>query len=117
MEEEKKPMEYGMVGEDGLTMQERLEKYSGETDWEYLRAACMYEVLYYVDKELDMKTVSSAFFEDQAEVIKDWIKAGDLVKLEKLHLAHFDQDKSKKFNAVVVSPFVLCQELDSDTKG
>ena len=42
-------MEYGMVGDDGLTMEERLEKYSGVTDWSYLRAACMYDVLYYVD--------------------------------------------------------------------
>jgi len=27
MPEKKKPMEYGMMGDDGLTMEERLEKY------------------------------------------------------------------------------------------
>lgn len=108
---EKKPMEYEMLGEDGLTMQERLEKYSGLTDWGYLRAACMYDVLYYVDEELDLKEVGNAFMEDQADQIKEWIKRGDIVKLEKLHLDHFDEDKSKKFLASVVSPFVLCQEV------
>ncbi len=104
-------MEYGMVGEDGLTMEERLEKYSGVTDWSYLRAACMYDVLYYVDASLELKTVANAFLEDKAEEIKEWIRKGDIVKLEKLHLMHFDEEKEKKFEAVVVSPFVLCKEV------
>ncbi len=111
MSEKKKPMEYGMVGDDGLTMEERLEKYSGETDWEYLRAACMYEVLYFVDASLDLKLVANAFLTDEADKIAAWIKAGDVVKLEQLHLNHFDQDRTKKFEATVVSPFVLCKEL------
>ncbi len=103
-------MEYGMVGEDGLTMEARLEKYSGVTDWGYLRAACMYEVLYYVDQTLDLKVVAHAFLEDDSTQIQQWLKAGDLVKLEKLHLQHFDKDKTKEFEATVVSPFVLCKE-------
>lgn len=112
--EEKKPMEYGMVGEDGLTMEERLEKYSGLTDWGYLRAACMYDVLYFVDQSLVLKEVGNAFIQDDAEQIQKWIKSGDIVKLEKLHLDHFDEDKSKKFEAIVVSPFVLCKEVVED---
>lgn len=111
MSEEKKPMEYGMVGDDGLTMEERLEKYSGITDWSYLRAACMYEVLYYVDASLDLKMVANTFMEDNASLIKEWVKKGDIVKLEKLHLDHFDEEKEKKFEATVVSPFVLCKEV------
>lgn len=111
MEDKKKPMEYGMVGDDGLTMEERLDKYSGLTDWSYLRAACMYEVLYYVDQGLDLKEVANAFMEDQAAQIQAWVKAGDIVKLEKLHLMHFDEEKTKPFQAAVVSPFVLCQEV------
>jgi len=111
MSEEKKPMEYGMVGDDGLTMEERLEKYSGLTDWGYLRAACMYDVLYYVDQSLELKEVAHAFMKDESSRIQEWIKSGDLVKLEKLHLDHFDQDKSKSFEATVVSPFVLCKEV------
>ena len=104
-------MEYGMVGEDGLTMEQRLEKYSGVTDWSYLRAACMYEVLYFVDQSLDLKTVANTFLEDNTTQISAWLKAGDIVKLEELHLHHFDQDKTKPFEATVVSPFVLCQEV------
>ena len=114
MEEQKKPMEYNMVGDDGLTMEERLEKYSGITDWGYLRAACLYDVLYYVDQEISLEKVGNAFIHDHAEQIKTWIKKGDLVKLEKLHLEHFDEDKSKKFEASVVSPFVLCKEVTED---
>lgn len=111
MSDKKKPMEYGMVGDDGLTMEERLEKYSGVTDWGYLRAACMYEVLYYIDQSLALQEVANAFLEDNADQIQTWLKAGDIVKLEKLHLDHFDQDKSKEFEATVVSPFVLCKEV------
>jgi len=110
-EEPKKPMEYGMVGDDGLTMEQRLEKYSGIATWEYLRAACMYEVLFYVDATLPLKTVANAFLDDEADQIKEWMLKGDIVKLEKLHLAHFDQDREKKFDALVVSPFVLCKEV------
>ncbi len=114
MEDKKKPMEYDMVGDDGLTMEERLEKYSGITDWGYLRAACLYDVLYYVDQELDLQEVGNTFMKDDTEQIKEWLKKGDIVKLEKLHLEHFDEEKSKKFEASVVSPFVLCKEVNKD---
>ena len=111
MSEQKKPMEYGMIGEDGLTDEERLAKYSGLTDWENLRAACMYEVLYFVDESLELKDVANAFLEDKADQIKEWLKTGDVVKMEKIHLTHLDHDREKKFEATVVSPFVLCKEV------
>lgn len=103
-------MEYGMVGDDGLTMEERLTKYAGRTEWTHLRAACMYNVLYFVDSSLNLNFVAKAFLEDKASQIQSWLQAGDLVKLDKLHLDYFDQDKTKSFEATVVSPFVLCQE-------
>ncbi len=104
-------MEYNMVGDDGLTMEERLEKYSGVDDWGYLRAACMYNVLYYVDQELDLKEVANAIMKDEADQIDAWLKKGDIVRLEELHLYHFDKNKEKPFEAAVVSPFVLCKEI------
>jgi len=71
----------------------------------------MYDVLYFVDQSLVLKEVANAFLNDNAEQIQAWLKTGDVVKLEKLHLDHFDQNKSKEFEATVVSPFVLCKEV------
>lgn len=105
-----------MVGDDGLTMEQRLEKYSGVTDWEYLRAACMYDVLYYVDESLILREVAQSFLDDDTEQIQAWLQAGDLVKLGELHLKHLDKDKAKPFHATVVSPFVLCQELSEESR-
>ena len=101
-------MRYGMLGEDTETDLKKLEKYSGETDWEYLRHHYETGALLYVDPSLDLASVGQAFTADDSEAVLAWKKAGDLVVPSAPHAAFWEESQTK-FKALVVSPFVLIQ--------
>jgi hypothetical protein len=42
--------------------------------------------------------------------VEGWLKSGDLVKIGDLHAAQWE-GKAVEFEALVVSPFVLCRPL------
>ncbi len=104
-------MRYGMVGEDDSSDEEKLAKYSGEIAWDYLRPHYQAGVLYFVDPEITLQTVGAAFQADNAPAVETWLQNGDLVKIEALHAAQWespsDEAVSPRFEALVVTPFVL----------
>ncbi|MEM9079264.1 MAG: DUF2288 domain-containing protein [Verrucomicrobiota bacterium] len=101
-------MRYGMIGEDGSTDEEKLAKYVGEVDWSYLKPHYERGCLFFVDAELELTVVGKAMAEDDAEAVKGWMKSGDLVKIEGLHAMQWEEGE-ERFEALVVSPFVLCR--------
>lgn len=106
----KKPdtMNYGTVGGDALSTPEKLEKYTGEVDWQYLKPHFESGALIYVDPTLSITEVGSAVADDDSQKIQSWLKSGDLVKPSKLH-AQWWQENPETFTALVVTPFVLIQ--------
>jgi len=109
-DEQPEPMKYGMLGEDASSDEEKLAKYLGEVDWSYLKPPYERDCLYFVDGELDMVEVGEAMAADESEKVKAWLKAGDLVKIEALHAQQWEGGE-EQFEALVVSPFVLCRPL------
>ena len=103
-------MQYGMLGEDGSTTSEKLAKYSGECGWDYLKPHYENGVLHFVDPELAIEDVGAAISEDDKESVERWLKAGEIVKIEALHAAQWE-DSDQQFQALVVSPFVLCRPV------
>jgi len=105
-------MRYGMLGDDQETAEEKLAKYTGEVDWSYLKEHCENGSLFFVDPTLKLEVVGE-------EKIVAWLKSGEMVKLEALHAAQWEveeesKDEAKKkpqFEALVVSPFVLCRPI------
>jgi hypothetical protein len=79
-------------------------------DWKYLRPHFQSGVLYFVDPSLALTEVGCAFTENQKDRVEAWIKAGDIVKIEDLHAGQWAKD-STEFEALVVSPFVLCRPI------
>ena len=63
-----------------------------------------------MDPQLELVEVGLAFSENQTEKVAAWLKAGDLVKIGDLH-AEYWQKGGVKFEALVVSPFVLCRPV------
>ncbi|MDP0491243.1 MAG: DUF2288 domain-containing protein [Verrucomicrobiota bacterium JB023] len=104
------PMRYSILGEDNSTDGEKLEKYTGDVGWNYLRPHYERGALYFVDAEVDMVEVGEAMAADEAEKVKGWLKAGDLVKIEALHALQWEESDTR-FEAVVISPFVLCRPI------
>jgi hypothetical protein len=104
------PLRYVMLGGDSLSIEEKLTKYLGEVAWSYLAPHYLKGSLYFVDPSLKLEDVGAAISRDQAEVVSGWLKAGDLVKIEALHAAQWE-GSAVEFEALVVSPFVLCRPL------
>jgi hypothetical protein len=103
-------MKYAMLGEDSMSNEEKLEKFTGQVNWSYLRPHYQSGVLFYVDPSLTLQHVGAAISTDDSKRVKAWIESADLVKIESLHAAQWE-DTPTEFDALVVSPFVLCRPV------
>lgn len=104
------PLKYAMLGEDASTTEEKLEKYTGTVDWKYLRPHYLSGVLYFVDTELKLTEVGAAFSKNEKQRVDAWLKAGDIVKISEPHAEQWEKGETE-FEALVVSPFVLCRPV------
>lgn len=105
-------LSYGILGDDSQTNTEKLEKYTGVVDWQYLKPHFDSGALIYVDPTLSITEVGQALTVDDKEKIQSWLKSGDLVKPSEPH-ATWWQENPESFTALVVTPFVLMQPLAS----
>ncbi len=96
--------------EDTLSQTEKLEKYSGEVDWSYLKPHFEAGNLIYVDSSLDLKAAGLVFSMDDKVQVQKWLQCGDLVQPCELHAEHWEKEKPR-FQAMVVRPFILAQPL------
>ena len=96
--------------EDNTSDEEKLEKYSGNVDWSYLKPHYEADSMIYVDPALDLKTAGLAFVNDDQVQVKAWLKSGDLVQPGELHAKHWLASNAH-FNAMIVRPFVLAQPI------
>lgn len=107
-------LEYGMLGEDAMSQDEKVAKYTGDVDWHYLKPHYKAGAMIYVDPVLELKEVAKAFTEDNKQQVDAWLKSADLVKPSHLHADWWEYDKPR-FTAVVVTPFVLAQPLPKNS--
>ena len=103
-------MRYGVLGDDALNEQDKLEKYSGTVDWQYLKTHFEKGVILYVDASLQLTEVGKAIATDKRSQVDRWLKTGDLLKPGPPHAEHWESTQAK-FTAMVVSPFILIQPL------
>jgi len=108
MTDEGKSMNYGMAGSDARSSEEKLAKYRGQVTWDYLKPHYETGALYFLDHTIPLETAGSAISQDEKEKVVKWLKNGDLVKIEALHAQQWEAGE-QLFEALVVSPFVLCQ--------
>jgi len=103
-------MRYGMLGEDAELTEDKLAKYTGEVDWSYLKPHYEADVLFFVDPELSLEKVGLAISKDNKAAVDAWMKKGDMVKIAALHAEQWEGAEGQ-FEALVVSPFVLCRPV------
>ncbi|MCB1203674.1 MAG: DUF2288 domain-containing protein [Verrucomicrobiae bacterium] len=104
------PMRYAMLGGDPSSPLEKLEKYTGEVDWSYLRPHYENGALVWVDPDLSLTEVGHAVSIDDTDRVQAWKRSGDLVTPSEPHALHWEATGAR-FLALVVSPFVLIQPL------
>lgn len=106
----REPLRYAMIGEDKSSVEDKLEKYTGTVDWKYLAPHYLSGVLFFVDPQLTLVEVGQAFTANETHKVEAWLKSGDLVKISDLHAEQW-QKGGTEFEALVVSPFVLCRPV------
>ena len=110
MNSDSETMRYGMIGGDDASPLDKLEKYTGEVGWTYLKPHFESGALLWVDPALSLVEVGHAFSIDDTERVQAWRRAGDLVAPSGPHALHWEETQAR-FLALVVSPFVLVQPL------
>lgn len=103
-------MKYVLLGEDHSSTEEKLAKYTGEVTWSYLAPHFNAGTLYFVDPSLRLEAVGAAFAGNLTGQVDAWLKTGDVVKIGSLHAFQWETGDTR-FEALVVSPFVLCRPV------
>ncbi len=107
MSDSSDPLRYQMLGDDGLTEQQRLEKYTGPVSCDYLSGPLKNGVLVQVHEALDLSQVGLAFIRDDKRSVQAWLDEELLVRVtEETFEIH---QGPEAYTALVVSPFVLYQ--------
>ena len=88
----------------------KLANYTGQVPWSYLAPHAAKGSLYFVDPALKLEDVGAAISENWTEQVAAWLNAGDLVRIEALHAAQWENGETE-FEALVVTPFVLCRPV------
>lgn len=98
-------LRYQMLGDDGLTEEERLRKYTGPVSYDYLLGPLRNGVLIIVHEALDLADVGIAFIRDDRKRVQAWLDEELLMRADEESFEK--REGAEAYTAVVVSPFVL----------
>lgn len=99
---------------DEMTTATTVEKLSGEIDvaqWEWLRAHNARGALIVVNRGLDLAEVGERIAADDSSMVQRWLVSNLLAKPTAEQVAAWDMEPARDFSTLVISPFVLVQEI------
>ena len=79
-------------------------------EWEWLRAHLDRGGVVVVSADLDLAEAAAKVAADDADSIRTWIEAGRLAKPTAGQVAAWDAAKGKKFQMLLISPYILIQD-------
>ncbi|ERN42671.1 uncharacterized conserved small protein [Rubidibacter lacunae KORDI 51-2] len=81
------------------------------TEWEAIAPHSRRDAVVVVSPSLDMVEVGIAIAEDNVTSVQHWIQIGAIHKPSSGQLTEWNAMPSRRFNALIVQPYVLIQEL------
>jgi hypothetical protein len=81
-----------------------------EAEWEWLIPHVQRDVVVVVGMELDLLDVGVAIASDATSLVAEWIDGELLTKPSLAQLGEWNSNRSKRFNTLIVQPYVLIQE-------
>lgn len=91
-------------------LEAELTKMMAEVEWNWLIPHAKRDAIVMVDRTLDLVQVGVAIATDNVHTVQRWIQEAMLVKPSADQLADWSGDRTKRFNALIVQPYVLVQE-------
>jgi hypothetical protein len=92
-------------------LRDELKESLDEAEWSWLSPHADRDAVIVVSDDLDLVDVGIAIVNDQSASVQDWITRSLLYKPSVEQKIVWDTSQSKRFNALIVQPYVLIQEL------
>jgi hypothetical protein len=80
-----------------------------EAEWDWLIPHAQRDAVVIVDSTLDLLDVGVAIATDNVLAVQHWISEQQLSKPSAEQLAAWGDDRTRRFNALIVQPYVLVQ--------
>ncbi|MBE9230517.1 DUF2288 domain-containing protein [Cuspidothrix issatschenkoi LEGE 03284] len=93
-------------------LREKLRQNLDEAEWEWLIPHVQKDGVIVVAKNLDLLDVGEAIAGDNIPSVQRWIDEQLLAKPTIDQVGEWNLNRTKRFNALIVEPYVLIQELD-----
>ncbi|MGL1903275.1 MAG: DUF2288 domain-containing protein [Fibrobacterales bacterium] len=103
-------MQDPVTPEPDETTAEKLARECAPVSWEHIRPHFERDAVILASKALDFISIGTHIAEDNSEAISQEITAGNLGKPLESQIAQWDT-AGATFNTLIISPFVLIQEL------
>ena len=81
-----------------------------EAEWDWLAPHARRDLVIWVALGLDLIEVGVAIATDDAPCIQSWIDQALIQKPSSAQLSVWNQNQSKRFQSLIVQPYVLVQE-------
>jgi hypothetical protein len=82
-------------------------------EWGWLRAHLERGGLILVSVDMDLAETGRRIASDDTAVVSSWIASGKIGKPSAVQISQWDEEKGKRFQMLIVSPYVLIQEARS----
>ena len=89
-----------------MDLKENLQAEIGQADWENLKFFADNNVLIFLNEEVDLLEAGLKVVNDDSLAIQKMILEKKILKMD---IQTFQSYKDKKFNCLILEPFVLCQ--------
>ena len=87
-----------------------LAKMVDEAEWDWLMPHAQRDAIVLVTADLDLVEVGVAIVNDNVSTVDQWITEQLLYKPSPEQLADWAGDRNRRFNALIVQPYVLVQD-------
>ncbi len=82
-----------------------------EAEWDWLEPHAKRDSVIIVSAALNLIDVAEAIANDNVIYVQRWIAEALIQKPSPDQLSNWQQNRAKRFNALIVQPYVLVQEL------
>jgi len=91
-------------------IREQLAENLDVAEWNWLVPHVFRDSVVVIDQKLDLLDVGVAIASDKKSTVEDWINQELIYKPSAEQLSIWNNNDNRKFNALIVQPFVLVQE-------
>jgi hypothetical protein len=97
--------------QDLPNLRDELSEMIDQAEWEWLMPHAQRDAVVIVDASLDLLDVGVAIASDNVTAVQNWISEQQLYKPSPEQLTDWSSNRIHRFNALIVQPYVLVQDL------